>query len=50
MTYSFNDLAPVCLTVARENVKRAGGSVKTLDGRKTFLIPVQYPQAPKLER
>lgn len=48
--YTFNDLAPACLKVARENVKRAGGSVKTVDGRKTFFIPVQYPQAPKLEK
>ncbi|MCX6376998.1 MAG: ADP-ribosylglycohydrolase family protein, partial [Armatimonadetes bacterium] len=50
VTYSFNDLAPVCSMVARENVKRAGGSVKTVDGKQVLFIPVQYPQAPKLER
>ena len=48
--YTFNDLAPTCLAVARENVKRAGGFVKSVDGKQVLLIPVQYPQAPKLER
>ena len=48
--YSFNDLAPTCLKVARENVKHAGGRSEIVGGKEVLLIPVQYPQAPKLER
>lgn len=39
--YTFNDIAPVCLRFARENVLRAGGRVETRDGKEVFLIPVQ---------
>lgn len=48
--YSFNDLTPTCLKVARENVKRAGGYTKTIKGREIMFIPLQYPMAPKLEK
>ena len=48
--YSFDDLGPTCLMVARENIKRAGGFVKSVDGKQVLFIPVQYPLAPKLER
>jgi len=48
--YTFNSVVPTCLKYARENIKRAGGSSKVVGGREVFLIPVQYPLAPKLER
>jgi hypothetical protein len=48
--YSFNDLTPTCLRVARENLKRAGGYSKVVDGREILFVPVQYPVAPKLEK
>jgi len=45
--YSFNDLVPACLKVARE---RAGGYTKIVDGKETLVIPFQYPIAPRLEK
>lgn len=48
--YSFNDLTPTCLKVAKENLKRAGGYMKKVNGREVMFIPVQYPVAPKLEK
>ena len=48
--YTCNDLAPTCLKVVRENIKRAGGYSKMVDGKEVLFIPVQYPLAPKLER
>ena len=48
--YSFNDLVPTCLKVARENINRAGGYTKTIDGREVMFIPVQHPVAPRLEK
>lgn len=48
--YSFNDLSPVCLKVAKENLKRAGGYIKTYKGKEYMFIPLQHPVAPKLEK
>ena len=48
--YSFNDLVPACLKVARESLKRAGGYTKIVDGKETLVIPFQYPIAPRLEK
>ena len=48
--YTFNDLSQTCRKVALENIKRAGGYSKVVDGKELFFIPVQYPQAPKLEK
>lgn len=48
--YSYNDLTPTCLKVARQNLKRAGGYSKMVAGKEVFFVPVQYPVAPKLER
>lgn len=48
--YAFNDVIPTCLKVARESIRRAGGSSKTIEEKEVFLIPVRYPVAPKLEQ
>ena len=48
--YTFNDVAPVCLRFARENIKRAGGFSKVIGGKEVFFIPKQYPLAPRLEQ
>lgn len=48
--YTYNSLVPTCLKVARENIERAGGRSEVVEGKEVFLIPVQYPQSPKLER
>ena len=48
--YTFDDLIPLSLKLARENVRHAGGSSKVIGGKEVFLIPVQYPVAPKLEK
>ncbi len=50
VTHSFNSAVSACLKLARENVKRAGGSVKTVEGKEVLFIPVQYPVAPKMDR
>ena len=47
--YTFNDLMPACLKLARENIERAGGSSRMIDGREVFVIPGQYPAALKRE-
>lgn len=47
--YSFNDLTPTCLRVARENIKRSGGYSKMVGGREVLFIPLQYPVATKRE-
>jgi len=39
--YSFNDLVPTCLQMARENIRRSGGCSKKIDGKEVFLIPAQ---------
>ncbi len=39
--YTFNSIQPVCVKSAEEEITRAGGSIKTVDGKKVFVIPVQ---------
>ena len=43
--YTFNDLVPICLRFARENIQRAGGSSGEVNGKEVFFIPAQEPTA-----
>jgi hypothetical protein len=48
--YTFDSVVETTDKFAREQITRAGGSIRTVDGREVFRIPTQYPRAAKLER
>lgn len=48
--YTFDSVVAATEKITREQIKRAGGSSKTVNGREVFLIPIQHPKAPKLEQ
>ena len=48
--YTFDGVVAATERIAREQIVRAGGSVKTVGGEEVFLVPVQRPKSPRLER
>jgi hypothetical protein len=49
--YNFPALVKVCEQLARQAVKRAGGSIeKNKNGQEVFVVPVRKPRPSRLEQ